>query len=491
MRVNTQHQNTLGLNILTKDQCDEIHFATLEVLDSVGVNVFEDEALTLLREKGAAVDGNRVRIPAWMVQEALVTTPCRVPVSDRDGNRTMLLEKGRSYYGTGSDTPYTMDIETGERRIAVKQDAVNFSRICDNLDNIDFVMSMSLASDAPTTSSYIHQFEAMMLNTRKPIVYTAADLKDLTDIVTIAEIAVGGPEALAANPFIILYDEPSSPLQHSKDAIQKLLYLAEKRLPVIYIPAVMMGATGPVTAAGSLVVANCETLSGLVIHQLKQKGAPFIYGGGVPPMDMKTMVCSYAAPEEHQNCAALIKMASEYYNLPVFTTAGCSDAVMFDQQAGMEAGFNLLSSSLAGGNLIHDLGYIASGMTSSPEMLVLCNEAVGMIKHYLKGIEITPETLALDVIKKVGPGGNFFAEKHTFTNFKKHLFFPELLNRSGYDKWQEAGGTSFEQRANQKVRDILENCVIPELPKEVIANIKEIVARRDSEANSQIGADLD
>jgi len=125
-------------------------------------------------------------------------------------------------------------------------------------------------------------------------------------------------------------------------------------------------------------------------------------------------------------------------------------------------------------------------MTSSSEMLVLCNEAVGIIKHYLKGIEITPETLALDVIKKVGPGGNFFSEKHTFTNFKKHLFFSELLNRSGHDNWQEAAGTSFEQRANQKVREILKNHVVTGLPKEVVANIKEIVARRDSEVNAQI-----
>jgi trimethylamine--corrinoid protein Co-methyltransferase len=316
----------------------------------------------------------------------------------------MLLEKGRCYYGTGSDTPYTMDVYSGKRRAATKQDAANFSRVCEHLDNIDFVMSMSLASDAPTMNSYLHLFEAMALNTRKPVVYTAANTRDLADIVKMAEIIAGGAEALAAKPFIVLYDEPSSPLQHSEDAVQKLLLMAEKRLPVIYIPAVMMGATGPVTAAGALVVANCETISGLVIHQLKQKGAPFIYGGGVPPMDMKTQICSYAAPEEHQNCAALITMAAQYYNLPVFTTAGCSDAILFDQQAGMEAGFNLLSSSLAGGNLIHDLGYIASGMTSCTEMLVLCDEAIGMIQHCLKGIEITPETLALDVIKKVGPG---------------------------------------------------------------------------------------
>ncbi len=483
MRVNTQYQNGLGLNILTRDQCDEIHYATLEVLADVGVNVFDEEALALLNKSGARVEGNRVRIPAWMVQESLVTAPCRVSVYNREGKPAMMLEKGRCYYGAGSDTPFTMDIYTGERRKSVKQDVVNFSRICEHLEHIDFVMSMALASDAPTMNSFVHQFEAMVMNTRKPIVYTAADARDLADIVAMAEAIAGGRDALASNPFIVLYDEPSSPLQHTAEAVEKLLFLAEKRLPVIYIPAVMMGATGPVTAAGAIVVANCEILSGLVIHQLKMKGAPFVYGGGVPPMDMKTQVCSYGAPEEHQNCAALITMAANYYHLPVFTTAGCTDAVVFDQQAGMEAGFNLLSSSLAGGNFIHDLGYIASGMTSSAEMLVLCDEAVGMIKHYLKGIEITPETLALDVIKSVGPGGNFIAEQHTLDHFKNHLFFPELLNRQAIDKWEEGGAKNFEQRANQKVREILERDPACSLPEDVAAKVKAIVAKRDLETN--------
>ena len=483
MRVNTQYQNKLGLNILTRDQCEEIHYATLQVLDDVGINVFEEEALALLKKGGAHVDGKRVRIPAWMVQEALVTAPCRVPVYNREGTPAMMLEKGRCYYGTGSDTPFTVDIYTGEPRKATKQDTVNFSRVCEHLDHIDFVMSMALASDAPTMNSYVHQFAAMVMNTRKPIVYTAANAKDLADIVGMAETIAGGADALAANPFVVLYDEPSSPLQHSAEAVEKLLYLAQKRLPVIYIPAVMMGATGPVTAAGALVVANCEILSGLVIHQLKMKGAPFIYGGGVPPMDMKTQVCSYGAPEEHQNCAALITMAAEYYHLPVFTTAGCSDAIVFDQQAGMEAGFNLLSSSLAGGNLIHDLGYIASGMTSSAEMLLLCDEAVGMIKHFIKGIEITPETLALDTIKSVGPGGNFLAEKHTLDHFKTHLYFPKLLNRQAYDKWEEAGAKNFGQRANQKVREILERQPTGSLSEDMAEKVKAIIAKRDQEVN--------
>ena len=476
MRVNMQFQQVVGLNTISYDQFEEIHLATLEILDRVGVRISDPEALALLKKAGARVDRNLAKIPASLVQDALASAPCRVPISNRSGERAMRLEKGRSYYGSGSDTPNTIDIETGVRRLATKQDVIKSTIISDHLDNIDFIMSMALASDVPTADSYIHQFEAMVLNTSKPIVYTASNRRDLEIIVKMAEVVAGGAEALAANPFIILYDEPSSPLQHSEEAVQKLLFLAEKRLPVIYIPALMMGATGPVTAAGAIVVANCESLSGLVIHQLKSKGAPFIYGGGIPPLDMKTSVCSYAAPEEHLNCAVMVKMA-QYYNLPVFTTSGCSDSQLFDQQAGMEAGFNLLASTLAGGNLIHDLGYIGSGMTSSMEMLILCNETVGMAKHFVKGISICPETLALDVIEKVGPGGNYFAEEHTFNNFKKHLWVPELLNRHSFDHWNSSGATTYGQRANEKARAILENHKPVILPAEVVNKIGEIVNR--------------
>ncbi len=476
MRVNMQYQDVVGLNTISLDQFEELHLATLDILDRVGVKIFEQEALALLKDAGAYVNGNLVRIPAWMVQEALSSAPCRIPICDRNGDKAMSLEKGRSYYGTGSDTPFTVDIETGQRRPSTKQDVINAAIINDSMENTDFVMSLALASDVPKLDSYIHQFEAMALNTTKPIVYTAANRSDLEIIVGMAESIVGGPEALAENPFIILYDEPSSPLQHSKEAVEKLLYLAEKRLPVIYIPALMMGATGPVTSAGAIVVANCESLSGLVIHQLKAKGSPFVYGAGVPPLDMKTSVCSYGAPEEHLNCAVMVRMA-QYYNLPVFTTSGCSDSQLFDQQAGMEAGFSLLASTLAGGNLIHDLGYIGAGLTSSMEMLVMCNEVVGMAKRFLRGIEINSETLALEVIENVGPGGNYFAEEHTFKYFKDHIWSTDLVNRQPFDHWKAAGAMDYGQRANHKVLAILENHKPEKLPIEVIDMIRAMTKR--------------
>jgi trimethylamine--corrinoid protein Co-methyltransferase len=478
MRVNNRFQATLGLNLYTEDQLEEIHLATLDILERVGVKVFEEESLQLLRDGGARIDGNLVKLPAWMVQEALVTAPRKVNVADREGKRAMALEKRNIYYGTGSDTPYTIDIESGLRRQSLKQDVVNAARISDAMENVDFVMSLGLASDVPVETADVHQFEAMVLNTTKPILYTAHDRQGLKDIIEIAQIAAGGADALIERPFFVLYAEPTSPLVHTKEALEKLLTCAENRAPVIYAPATMLGATGPVTIAGALVVANTEILSGLVIHQLKAKGAPFIYGGGIPPMDMQTSICSYGGPERDLGCISLVRMA-QYYNLPVFTTAGCSDAQSFDQQAGMEAGFNILISGLAGGNLIHDLGYIGVGLTSSMEHLLLCNEAAGAVKYLLRGVEVSPATLALELIEKVGPGGNFITERHTLENFRGQMFMTKLLNRNNYDNWKAEGSKTFAQRANEKVKQILSTREVSAIAPEKEAMIKEITARSD------------
>jgi len=473
--LKTDFTRNLGYSTLSPEQFDRLHFAALDILESVGVNVFNDEALSLLKKTGARVSGERARIPAWMVKEALAFAPGSVRVRNRSGKRAMILENGRSYYGTGSDTPFVYDVYTGEHRVAVKQDVANAALVCDALSNIDFVMSMGLVSDV-NRKSYVHQFEAMALNTEKPIVYTAGNLSDIQEIYQIACAACGGEDKLLANQYHILYDEPSSPLQHSAEALDKLLFCAEKRIPVIYAPAVVMGASGPVTHAGAIAQANAEILSGLVIHQLKAKGAPFIAGGGAPPMDLRTMICSYGAPERDLTCTSLVALA-RYYDLPVFTTAGCSDAQAFDQQAGLEAGFNLLISGLAGGNLIHDVGYLGVGMTASLEAIMLCNEGIAMVRRLLSGVKVNDDMLAIDVIEEIGPGGNYMSEEHTSEHCREMIWAPELLNRMDYENWKNSGEMTFSERANRKVREILENHKVKTLPESAALKIKAIVDR--------------
>ncbi len=476
MHVNKTAYSTLGMNIMTDDQAERIHNGTLQTLERVGVKVFESESLELLRSAGATIAGNQVTIPAWMVHDALQTVPKMVVLADRDGLAAMTLQKGRIYYGAGSEVPFTIDLESGLRRKVLKEDVCNSSKLIDALENIDFAMSLGLISDVEVGLSDIYQFEAMLLNTVKPILFTCYNRRNLDCIIEMASLAAGGKEKLRERPGIALYAEPTSPLVHSRDALEKVLTCAAEGIPLIYATTPMLGATGPVTVAGSLVVANAEILSGLVIHQLKAKGAPFVYGGGIPPMHMGTSICSYGGPERDRGCIALVRL-SQYYGLPSFTTAGCTDAHTFDQQAGMEAGFNIAVAGLSGGNLIHDLGYMGVGMISCLEYLLLCNEAVGAAKNLIRGIDVDEEHLALDLIEKVGPGGHYLAEEHTMKHFRHELYFPEVLNRRNYDSWQAEGAKTFGEEANLRVKYLLENHHTKELLPETVQAVKDRVKR--------------
>ena len=479
------------LDPLSREQCEQIHLAVLEVLERVGVNVFHEEALELLVRAGASVEGERARIPSWLLKRALLTAPERVRVCDRSGHPVLFLEKGRSYFGSGSDTQFVFDVQNGRRRQALKSDCAAAARVADALPHIDFVMSLGVPSDVPPADVYLHEFEAMVLHTGKPILYTAHDRRDVLDILDMAEAVAGGgtqteaqaQAALEAHPFLILYAQPSSPLQHSREALGKLLLCADRRLPFQYVSAVMLGGTAPVTVAGAMVQVLAEVLSGLVIHQLKAPGAPFIAGGAAPQMDMRTSLCSYGSPELQLSCSIMAAMA-RYYGLPVFTTAGCSDAQVFDQQAGMEAGYSVVVQALAGSNLIHDLGYVGAGMSGCLEMLVLGDEAAAIARYLLMGVELSSEALAVEVIERVGPGGNFIAEEHTVARFRSSLHFATVANRLEHARWQERGGLDYREAANGRIREILERHRPPDLPAAVVDRIRGVTARRDHETAS-------
>jgi trimethylamine---corrinoid protein Co-methyltransferase len=473
IRSNYAGNVTPQFRVLSDAQIEEIHYATLEVLRRTGVAVKEPAGRDLLQKAGCWVDSERVRFPARLVEWALRCVPPRVVLCDRNGDAACSLEANKVYYGTGSDTPNVQDPYTGERRPAVLADVANFSRVVDSLPNIGFQMCMGIASDVNGALSDLYHFEAMVSNSVKPIVFTAWNLDNLKDIVAMAEAVAGGAEALQRNPFCALYTEPISPLQHAVEAGQKLLWLAGKGLPVVYTPGMLTGANGPITSAGGLVQANAELLSGLVMAQLSFEGAPFIYGGGVDPMDMRTMIITYGSPEFMINTAALTEMGRRYH-LPVFSFAGCTDAKVFDQQAGIEGGIWMLVAALSGGNLVHDVGYIDNGLTSSYEMLVSMNETAGLVKRLMGGVEVSDETMAVDAIDKVGPGGHFLGEDHTYRHFREN-WFPKLFDRNNYQTWMENGATTLLQRANARAKEILETYRPPALAADVQARLKDII----------------
>ena len=478
--ITTNYTANVGprFQVLSADQVEEMHFGTLEVLRRTGVKVLAPEAREMLKKAGCWVDGAIVYFPPHLVEWALRTAPSRVALCDRHGQPAMTLEGYKTYFGTGSDCPNVIDPYSGERRRGRLEDVVNFARLVDGLPNVDFHMCMTIAQDLGQDTADIHHFEAMVNTTTKPLCYTAWNLNNLKDIVEMCEVVAGGAEAFRRSPFAILYTEPVSPLQHIVEGTSKLMYMAGKGLPVVYTPGMTFGAVAPVTSAGGLLVANAELLSGLVIAQLAGEGMPFVYGGGVAIMDMRCMNVAYAAPEFWINMAALCDLA-HHYRLPVFSFGGCSDSKTFDQQASLEGALWILVTALAGGNLSHDVGYIEYGLTASMELTVMNDEIIGLVRRILGGIEVSQETMALDLIDQVGPGGHFLEQEHTLSHFREN-WYPTLLNRTGYAAWLERGGLTYGELANRRVRHILESHHPQPLSADVQAAVRAIVRRADA-----------
>lgn len=482
MRSNYTVNASTQFRVLANDQIEEILGASLEILGRTGVTFHNDEALFMLKKAGCHVDGIRVRIPTGLVEWALRAAPSRVTLSNsRTWKRDVRLEGNNMYFGTGSDTPNFIDPRTGARVRTRKRDVEDMARVLDALPNMDFCMSLGLVQDTPKLSSDRHQFEAMVLNTGKPMVITAHDVRGFGDIIEMCEVVAGGADALRANPFMVLYAEPISPLQNPKDSVDKLMFAAQKGVPVVYTPAPMAGATAPVTLAGTLASGLAESLSGLVIHQLKGEGAPFIMGGVYTIMDMNTTIFSYAAPEFNLLQAALTDIA-HYLKLPIFCTAGCTDSNILDEQAAIEATFSILVTALSGGNLIHDVGYLEYGSTGSIDMLVMSDEIVGMARRFVRGIRVDDETLALDVVDSVGPGGHFLGEQHTLKHLRGEFWFPTLISRARYDGWKADGGLTMGERVHRKTIKLLEGHNPEPLSPDVQKRLREIVDRADSAA---------
>jgi trimethylamine---corrinoid protein Co-methyltransferase len=442
------------LHFLTREKMEMIHGASLDVLKQTGVLVKEPKALEILREAGCSGAGERVMIPSSLVEKALKNAVPSILISDRSGRPAMALEGDEVWFGTGSDTPHVVDPYTGRRRRAVLKDIENVSRLVDALPEMSFTMCSAIASDVDPEKADIHHFLAMVTQTEKPVVFTSWNPVNLATIIEMAAVVAGGEDALRTNPFLVLYTEPISPLVLGRESTQKLMLMAERGLPVVFAPGMITGATGPVTLAGGLVQANAEILAGYVLVNLVRPGTPFIYGGSGEPMDMSAMLMSYAAPESMLVVSALTDM-SKYYGLPSFGYAGCSDSNLYDQQAALESALWILMAGLTGANLVHDMGYINNGLTTSYEQIVVSAEVVGSVRRIAGGIDVDEETMALDVISAVGPGGEYLTTEHTLRHFRDN-WFPRLIARDPYEKWEEKGRKDLGSRANEFVRRTLE-----------------------------------
>jgi trimethylamine--corrinoid protein Co-methyltransferase len=456
---------SVSLKILSSVDVEQIIYAAQTVLAETGTVVEDDTAVNILREAGAKVEGAyRVFIPANLIERAVDRAPSTVLIYNRLGDVALDLGGHRSYFGAHVDCPDTIDFSTRERREMSLNDIEMASLVCDALPHIDFVTSLDVAADARPEYSDVAAFASTVKNTSKPIAFPFINPDTGEMIHAIASAAVGGPAQLLDKPFVIFSDSPISPLYHPQATVQRTIFAAQKGLPYLYNPMPQGGLTAPTTMAAILVVTVAELLTGLLLTQLVNPGTPFICGGVPSIFDMRDANFVYGSPELLLMCSALVDIVHSI-GLPAFGTAGVTNARSFDVQAASDAALQTLMAVLSGGNLVHDVGLIDAGLAHSLAMVVLTDELVGITRRIERGIEITKETLAIDVIREVGPQGNFIAEDHTFHHFREN-WYPRIFDHSRPGMDYQA--TKAENHIQRIIDDLLQNHEPARLPNRAI-----------------------
>ena len=477
-------KRSASMRILSDDQVEEIKRAAFEVMSKVGFRIHHQAARKMLKQAGALVSGEIVKVPEHLVNACLATVPKGWTIYDRAGKRAMEVEGRKSYYGTSTASPNTKDALTGEIHPTRVADIAIGAKVADALPNIDWVMPMGSVQDVPPTVADLFEFEAVVTNTTKPIVFLGYTPRGVELVFEMAAEVAGGMERLQERPFIIFYPEPISPFVWPADVVDRLFVCADLALPQIQGPTVQFGATGPVTLAGAVAQGTAEAMMCLVLAQLRNPGCPIGLGCNFGMFDMAAGLLSIAAPEMSLALAAQAEVAQSF-GLPTWGLAGATDAKALDAQAGSESAFSILAQGLAGLNLIHDVGYMSNGMVCSTAQLILGDENIGMAKHFIRGIEVNSETLAREIIEKVGPGGHFLDQDHTYNHFKNELWVPRLMTRSALSDWQEQGAKDMAARIQEKLEDIVKNHEAPALPDKTLSTLKSIRQKGEKELDEK------
>jgi trimethylamine---corrinoid protein Co-methyltransferase len=480
------------------ESCRRVHEATLRVLEECGVEVRNHpRSLELFAEAGAQVEGARVRIAPELVERALLRAPKTwlvpwrpaggleavgddpPPAGSAGAPRGILtLRDGNSYFGPGSDCLYLRDPETHERRRIVNADIERIARVCEQLPNLDFAMSMGLPADVPLEIDDLSAVVAMLAGTRKPLLVAP---KDGLAVSVVRDMA----EACGQRDSIMIYAMPSPPLLHDGDALGKVIACAELEVPLIYAPAPSCGTTAPRSVPAAVVVGNAEVLSGLVLHQHVKPGAPFVYGAGVGAPDMRTAFDPHGAPEIWLGSQLGADMA-RFYGLPSFNYAGMTDANDLDEQWSAEEFAFCLLGALQRSTLIHDVGYLEVGLQSSYESLVFGDECVGWARAYMQEMRVDDETLALDEIMAVGPGGHHLARDYT-RRHTRDFWLPALFDRIMHDRWQGRGGLTLKQRVEARAAELRDAEPRWELAPDVRRRLDELLAEAGARRREAVG----
>jgi len=465
----------LRAGVLSAEEISEIDKASIQLLSEVGVAIASEKALQLLDAAGARVDHTSgiVKIPEDIVRRSVSwATQTPVQLFDRDGTSLVRLEGKRTHNICGFDAIYTLDLETGERRPSTKRDSGDFAKLADALPNICGVGNEVIPQDVPGRSAELHAVEATLNNTSKHCLFAPSDGEVARAALEMVRIACGRRD-LSSKPPVTLQASSTSPLRWQKKALETLMEAASSGVPLNILPQPIAGLTAPITLGGVLLLQNIETLSGLVITQLLRRGAPVIYGYCPTTLDMREANPALSAPEGAMMRIASAEMA-KHYGL-VSLSSDNTDAHVHDEQAAWEKAAMYLAIYLARTDISLDMGVFSGGLIASYEQLVIDGEILGYVERLARGMRVNQQTLAVDLVRKVGHGGQFLKEPHTLNQFKSEHWIPEISCRAAFGRWIHKGGHDLVQSAKEKARRILREHHPQELSPSTRAELTRIV----------------
>ncbi|TET80416.1 MAG: hypothetical protein E3J37_11375 [Anaerolineales bacterium] len=443
------------LRLLSKEDSCQIHQAALRILEEIGMLVMDQHTRRMLRQAGCREsDDGYLHYDEELVHKALSSVPAKMVLYNRNGEVAVDTDDVIPHFSPGLNCVNVLDYRTGEHRSCCLNDIVETARLCDRLPNIDLAAGLGNPSDVPASEQAMQTVQALSEGTSKPLAFIAHDEVEDEQIWSyLAELA-GGWQELSARPFALDLTGPYSPLELGQEACRRLRFAARHRLPVVCYPALLTGATGPVTLAGAIAQSSAEILAGLVVHQLEHPGAPVISGSAILPMDLRTGVIAYGSPEYTLLCLGAVDYFKDL-GVPTWFGAGCSDAHIPDAQAAAEAGMNIQIAVLSGTSFIHNLGFLSAGKTGSLEMLVLGDELAGMARRLTDGIVVDEETLGVEVTRRAYKDHSFLTDKHTLSHVRAAMWAPSLFQRTSLKEWGSSGSKTVQERIREKLMDLL------------------------------------
>ncbi len=445
------------VSFLSRSDSEAIHTASLEVLEKTGISVKNKSAVNLLRENGASASSDRVRIQSSLVEEMLKKVRSSIMLYSRDGQDRYEVGGSRVLFNPASSSIYFRDGKTGQIRKATSDDLVRFVKVVDGLDCIEAQSTAMVPSDVPVSISDLYRLYIILKESRKPIITGAFTKEGLLYMQKMLASVAGGGKQLASEPRAVFDCCPLSVLIWGDVSTQNLIDCSAHGIPAAIVPAPLMGATSPITLGGTLVQANAEVLSGIVIAQLANSGCSLVYGGATSVLDQRHGTSRIGAPE-----AAIVACASaemgRFYGMPTQAYLGVSDSKTVDAQSGYESAVGLVLGALAGINIISGPGMLASVNCQSLEKLVLDNEVCRAAYRLIEGISIEDLSAVVDLVDSVGPGGQYLTKQHTRDNLmREHAIPSEVISRLSQDRWMQEGSKDSVSLAREQVAKILDS----------------------------------